>query len=263
MLQCPKCKGKLHKEEKVYACDARHSFDIAKSGYCNLLLDNRKSTGDDRDMIRSRTAFLLEGHYAPLKERIIEILSQLFVHTLVDAGCGEGYYTNDIKRRIPSMDVWGFDLSKSAVAAASKQKSGVHYFVASVSDLPLKCACTDAVLSIFAPVYEEENYRILKPAGYFLKVEPGPQHLLDLKKVLYDTVYENEAAAMSYPHFRLAWEEMLDYEIHISSGESIRSLFRMTPYYWKTSREATQRLYARQCLTTRVQFHLELYQKER
>lgn len=260
MLKCPKCNEKLYKQDHVYCCQNHHSFDIAKRGYCNLLMGNRTSSGDDKDMVRARTNFLQQGYYEPLRKCLIEMIKTMDINIMVDAGCGEGYYTNEIKEYMKNIEIYGFDLSKSAIDEACKAKNDVHYFVSSVFHMPIENTAVDLILSIFAPIHELENKRILKRQGYFLKVEPGPVHLHDLKTILYDEVYENEAEAVQYSSFKLMKQELLTYEITLSSAEHIRALFQMTPYYWKTSRQATQRLYALDELTTKVQFHIELYQ---
>lgn len=262
MLQCPKCHEPLIKKEKVYCCNQRHSFDIAKRGYCNLLLGNHKATGDDAKMVTARTNFLEHGYYKPLQRKVIEVLENISIHTLVDAGCGQGYYTNKIKEDIQSLEIFGFDLSKTAIDQACRQRKGIHYFVASVFHFPLKEESVDAILSIFAPINADENTRILKSHGYFIKVEPGPKHLEDLKTFLYDTVYDNEAKAKEYPNFTLIHEELLDYHIEIHKQEDIQALFQMTPYYWKTPKESVDKLYHLEYLKTRVQFHIEIYEKQ-
>lgn len=261
MLICPKCKTALYRESNSFVCKEHHTFDIAKRGYCNLLLGNRKTTGDDGDMVKARTKFLYNAYYEPLRSRIIEIIDSIQPKTMIDAGCGEGYYTNEIKKALPNTNIIGIDLSKTAVDEACKGKTSVQYVVSSVFDMPIKSDNVDLVISIFAPIKEQENYRILKQNGYFLKVEPGPKHLYQLKQVLYADVYENEEQAVIYENFQLVKEELLDYEITIPLKEDIKALFQMTPYYWKTAKEASDRLYALDSLSTRVQFHIELYKK--
>lgn len=261
MLKCPKCGDVLNKEGNRYCCKKEHSYDISKRGYCNLLLGNQKSTGDDKGMVRARTMFLSRGYYQKLSDRIIELLKKLQVTIVVDAGCGEGYYTNQIKSNLPNIQLYGFDLSKVAIDEASRSKNGVFYGVCNVFQMPLENECVDAIVSVFAPVNEDENARLLKEGGYFIKVGPGPKHLLDMKKIVYENVYENEEKLMKHIEFKLLEHEVLDYDITVDNEEDIQALFQMTPYYWKSPKEGSDALHALHSLHTKVQFSIELYQK--
>ncbi len=261
MLICPKCKCKLNKIDNSYKCDNNHSFDIAKRGYVNLVLGNSKATGDDKHMVNSRTQFLNHGYYEKLRTCIGNVLSSCEMNTLVDAGCGEGYYTNYFKQLLPSCEMYGFDLSKYAVDEACKAKSGVNYCVCSIFHLPLDNLSCDGVISIFAPVDMDENTRILKENGYFLQVGPGPKHLWGLKQELYSDIYENQVK-VGYEGYKLVKEEYVEDVITIDHQEDIWALFQMTPYYWRTPKENVQRLKNLNKLITTVQFHVALYQKE-
>lgn len=261
MLICPKCKCKLNKVDNCYKCNNNHSFDIAKRGYVNLVLGNSKATGDDKQMVKSRTKFLNHGYYENLRICIGNILTSCKIHTLVDAGCGEGYYTNYFKQIFPASEMYGFDLSKYAIDYACKAKTGVNYCVSSIFHLPLSNESCDGVVSIFAPVDMKENTRILKEKGYFLQVGPGPRHLWELKQELYSDIYENHVE-IGHDRYKLVKEEYVEDVITIDNKEDIWALFQMTPYYWRTPKENAQRLQGLRKLITTVQFHIALYQKE-
>lgn len=64
-LLCPVCGGRLAREKTVWRCESRHSFDVARSGYVNLLPPSAsgKRHGDDKRMVAARTAFLSRGYY--------------------------------------------------------------------------------------------------------------------------------------------------------------------------------------------------------
>lgn len=261
MLICPKCKNKLTKEEHTYECIHHHSFDIARRGYVNMLLGNHKATGDDKEMVKARTNFLSHGYYQPLCDAIKKIVEQDQPAVLVDAGCGEGFYTNQIKDVLPTSTIYGFDLSKFAVDEACKAKKDITYGVCSVFHMPLQDACADMILSVFAPFDIEENKRVLKDGGLFVKVGPASKHLYDLKKVLYDEIYENEGNVENYANMELIHCEYVDYEIEIDGQADIYALFQMTPYYWKTPKAGSERLKCLDILKTRVQFRIEVYKK--
>ena len=64
-LLCPVCGGRLAREKKVWRCENHHCFDVARSGYVNLLPPSAsgKRHGDDKRMVAARTAFLSRGYY--------------------------------------------------------------------------------------------------------------------------------------------------------------------------------------------------------
>lgn len=259
MLECPKCKHTLVKREHRYQCDQNHSFDIAKRGYVNLLLGNHKTTGDDKEMVKARTTFLNHGYYHMLQQRLIELLTKQSIQVLVDAGCGQGYYTNAIHEAC-HCETFGFDLSKYAVDEASKAHNGAFYGVCNIFHMPLSDECADALVSVFAPIDIRENARVLKQKGIFLKVAPGPKHLIDMKKVLYQDVYENEIET-GYDGFELITEELLEDEILLQDQADIKALFQMTPYYWRTPKESVDKLFRMERLQTMIQFHITCYRK--
>ena len=99
---CPICGGPLEHGEKRLFCARGHSFDISSEGYVHLLPPNRmnsKIPGDSAAMAAARTAFLNRGFYAPLRSALAEEIFSLFPgggETVLDCGCGEGYYTAGI-----------------------------------------------------------------------------------------------------------------------------------------------------------------------
>ena len=87
---CPVCGGILTPDGGSYRCDEGHCYDIAKSGYVNLIRSNKSLHGDDRDMIRARNRFLDSGYYAPLRDALCGVLCETLAGTeapvCLDAG---------------------------------------------------------------------------------------------------------------------------------------------------------------------------------
>lgn len=260
MLRCPNCHSELKRIEKTYQCEKGHCFDIAKQGYTNLLIHTQKSTGDNKIMVDARKLFFSQDYYHALKAQIVEIINDLNIQTLIDAGCGEGYYTNTIQSAL-NCEVYGFDMSKLALAKAAKGNQAVHYFVASVFDMPVNDECADAVLSIFAPYSFAEMQRVLKPNGYFIKVGPGPYHLFDLKEVLYQEPYTNQIEVDQDEHFELIKKIEVKDEITVEGQDCIDALFKMTPYYYHTPKIGADKLSSLTQLKTRLEFNIEIYRK--
>lgn len=258
MLRCPNCKSLLVKDNNTYHCIKGHSFDIAKSGYTNLLVHTQKSTGDNKEMVKARNTFFKKDYYVSLKRQLLEIIRNLNIDTMIDAGCGEGYYTNYIKDYL-DINIHGFDMSKYALNYASKANKKVNYFVSSIFDLPLIDNSVDLVLSIFAPISEIEFRRILKDEGYFIKVSPHKRHLWELKELLYDKPYENEIKDFNYQLFDKVDEYIVKDVVTIGSSEDLKALFIMTPYYYHTSKEDIDKLNNVDKLDITLEFYIEVY----
>jgi 23S rRNA (guanine745-N1)-methyltransferase len=266
---CPVCGAPLTREARALRCPAGHSYDLAKEGYVNLLPVNHRhsaSPGDDREMVAARTRFLDGGWYAPLRERLCGLAEQVCGAdpVLLDAGCGEGYYTAALcaALRHHGGRTAGVDLSKAAARKAAKRCADAEIAVSSVYRLPVRDASVDLLVNCFSPLAAEEFARVLKPGGHFLYVVPGPKHLWELKSVLYDAPYENEEKREDYPGFRLTGVEPVETSFTLYDAESIQALFHMTPYTWKTPKHGAERLAQRSELTVTAQFRIHEYRRE-
>lgn len=259
---CPNCGNPLEKNEHTYICQKGHSFDIAKSGYVNLMLNvGQGRHGDDKAMVHARTDFLNGGYYRPLANAIMEILKQENPKTILDAGCGEGYYTRLFSDCLPEAKVVGLDISKDALAVAAKKCKNCEFAVASTSSMPIQSKTMDCVLTIFSPFFPEEFCRVLRTGGYFIRVIPLEYHLHELRELVYDHPYDNTVPDLGIDGFTLIDNKKVEYSISIDGKENIRNLFTMTPYYYKTGREDQEKLESVSSLTTTVSFGIVVYRK--
>lgn len=265
LIRCPVCGGALSLDGRTYLCERRHTFDVAAAGYVNLLAPGKKNNataGDPKEMVRARSLFLDAGYYDGIADKLKELVGEGGV--IADCGCGEGFYTARIADC--GTEVIGFDASKFAVEHGGKvarrlELSHLHFYTANIFDLPLRDGCVDTVINLFAPVAREEFLRVLKPGGRLIVGASGKRHLMGMKRVLYDTPYENEANALSLPGFAPEARETAAYEIEISGKDAIRALFSMTPYYFRTSPEDCAKLYACDTLKTEVETDFFVFRK--
>ena len=264
---CPNCGSVLERTQTQYLCPRGHSFDLAREGYVHLLPANRKHAkepGDDREMVRARTQFLDGGWYAPLRQALCDLTAERIRGRgalLLDAGCGEGYYTSALQALLGAAGgrVCGVDLSKAAVRKAARRCPGAEIAVASVYHLPLPDASVDVLVNCFSPLAAQEFARVVRPGGSFLYVVPGPRHLWELKQLLYEHPYENEEKQEEYPGFALDAVVPVETGFTLTDNEQIRALFHMTPYTWKTPKDAKQRLEAVQALPLTAQFRIHVF----
>lgn len=267
LFACPVCGAPLRDEGRALRCGAGHSFDRAREGYVNLLPANQKhslSPGDDREMVRARSLFLERGYYAPLRDALCGICAARCPNggVLVDAGCGEGWYTAAISESLADAGraavVLGLDISKEAVRLAAR-RGGADYAVASSRAMPLADGAADLLLNCFSPLFAEEFRRVLRPGGAFVYVVPAARHLWQLKAAVYDVPYENAEKVEAYDGFRYDGPTRVRGEIALDNPGDIRSLFAMTPYAWKTPAEGRARLAALTSLTTEIGFDIHCY----
>ena len=271
-FRCPLCGGPLAEGPHALRCQNNHSFDTSKEGYTHLLPVNQKHSklpGDDKGMVAARRAFLEKGWYAPLREALCALAQERTPGSspvVLDAGCGEGYYTAGVRDALLAKDktplVAGIDISKFSLQKAAKKYPGIQFAVASAYRLPAAAESVDLLLNVFSPLALEEFRRVLRPNGTYLYVVPAPYHLWELKQVLYDAPYPNEEKETPYEGF--AYEKIVPvtYSIHLPSREDVHALFQMTPYYWKTGREGAQRLENLAELDCKIDFRIHVFRRD-
>lgn len=269
-LRCPCCGAPLLPAEgnASLVCTApaggkRHCFDLAKSGYVNLDVGHAGG-GDGKDLVAARTAFLESGAYEPISDAVNDALRTYAGGGFaVDAGCGEGYYTNRAALALPSMDFFGIDLSKFAVDAAAKsgtrKGSRAAFAVAGIFDLPVRDGSAAAVMNLFAPCAESEFLRVLADGGVVILVGAGEDHLLGLKRAVYEVPYRNTPRADLPTSMKRIETKRVSYTASLTSNEQIKALFSMTPYAFRTSREDAAKLDRLDRLETEVDVTVEVY----
>ncbi len=268
MWRCPVCHAALTPHERSWRCASGHAFDEAREGYVNLLITHQRRQrlpGDSPEMLRHRRSFLEAGHYGALAEAIEQ---RLPAGHLLDAGCGEGWYSRRWPEQRPGSIVWAVDIAKEGVRLAARraQRSGsCHYAVASVYDLPLLDHSMDAVVNVFSPVHSEEIARVLRPGGVLITATPGPEHLLGLKRHLFeqpelhDGAGPLDAVAAVNDAVRKVDSHRLHYVITLSSEDEVKSLLGMVPYAWYVDEATRTRVENLPRLETVVDFVVSVY----
>lgn len=268
-FSCPVCKAPLYASESGYSCMNSHNFDRAKSGYVNLLLSNQmnaKFPGDNKFMVRARRDFLDKGYYSDLLERIISMADRVCGDiALLDAGCGEGYYTAGVYTALKgsgrNISAAGVDISKFALNAAAKRQRDIEFAAGSVFHIPAPDSSCNLLMNIFAPFCLEEFSRVIENNGYMLMVIPGKRHLWQLKCSVYENPYENILKGFEIEGFKLEERSHISRKIFVD-GSDIMNLFSMTPYYYKTSEKDRKKLEALENLETETEFEVLLYRKK-
>ena len=239
-ITCPLCRQDLDQQPATWRCALGHAYDVAREGYVNLLPVQHKKTrdpGDNPEMVQARRKFLFAGHYQPLRDAVLALLAPLRAHSLLDLGCGEGYYTGAFTAVAP--DVAGLDISKPAIQLAAKQFRGITWLVGSGAQLPLADASVDIVSSMFSQLYLEHTRRVLKPGGHLLVVTPAPDHLWSVREKLFDEVRAHQPdkfLAGLDTHFELTARQEVRVPLQLTR-DTLEQLLLMTPYAWKARPE--------------------------
>ena len=271
-LSCPICGAAMRVSADSGASlicggEKKHCYDFSARGYVNFSASNHSGSGDSKQAVMARSAFLDKQFYRPVAEEICKVLNKYIPDrkgTVIDAGCGEGYYSSIIAEN--DYSVFGVDLSKHAIDSACKrinQKNiqNAFFAVASVFDIPFADKSADAVVNIFAPCVEKEYFRLIKDDGIVVVVHAGRDHLLGLKKAIYDTARVNEERDDLPQGFRLIEERRVNFEISIDENQDVKNLFAMTPYYWKTSKNDFEKLEKIDFLKTEIDMIISVFGK--
>jgi 23S rRNA (guanine745-N1)-methyltransferase len=266
-FSCPVCGEKLNTSDKGVLCVKVHSFDRSRYGYYNLLLGSGGGHGDNKDMILARRAFLGGGFYEPLAKHIAQKALDYtpIGGSLLDAGAGEGYYTDIIERsfmmRERQSDVSAFDISKDAVKEICKKNPRICAVVAGSYHMPIPDCEFDTVINTFSPLALEETRRVLKPQGVFIMAIPGEMHLYELKAMIYDTPYKNTVEDTALSGFELLSDEELSYDIYLGNSDAVKNLFMMTPYAYRTGSEGRERVLRAESLKCTANFKIFVYRR--
>lgn len=240
-LACPKCHEAIILENKTYRCKNNHCYDLAKSGYINLLLNPDKACnnpGDNKDSLLCRKAHLNQGYYDVILNEVISYIQKHPFENMeiLDLGCGEGYYTAGIKKAFEDANVYGLDISKEGIQMATKYRKDIHWIVGNSKNIPLLDHSMNVITALFTVVNSDEIKRCLKEDGYMIHVTANPYHLVEFKELIYD-----EVKVKSDEHIRLPFhvEESYDFKktIHLKNKEDTLNLLKMTPHFYHIKKE--------------------------
>ena len=261
-LACPLDGAPLHREGGAWKCASGHNFDIASQGHTHLLPVQHKRSldpGDSKEMVAARRRFLNAGHYQPIAEAVARaVLADLPAQAAcLDAGCGEGYYLRQLAAAATGQNqtlaILGLDISKWAVLAAAKQDPRPNWVVGTNARLPVLDGTVDRLLCLFGfPVYGEFA-RVLKPGGRLIQVDAGPDHLRELREIIYPTLKPHRPVENTAPAgFTALPGETVRFTLSLDSQEQIADLLAMTPHLYRASPEGRARAAALTALSLTV-----------
>lgn len=271
-LACPLDGAALTDAGSRWRCEHGHSYDVARQGYVNLLPVHKKRSrdpGDSKDMVAARHRFLAAGYYAPVAQAIsTALLADLGARqcvAILDAGCGEGYYLRElaaVPHRPPCMLLSGLDISKWAVQCAAKQNHEMRWIVGSNANLPVLSMSLDRVLCMFGfPVYSEFA-RVLQDDGLLIQLDPGPEHLRELREIIYPSLKPARTDKGGVPEeFERVSSDTIRYVADICGAGLVQDLLTMTPHLYRASAEGRARAAALTSLSVTIDVRLVVLKK--
>ena len=233
---CPICRENLTLVESSLKCENRHSFDLAKFGYVNLVPQIKQSANYDKENFQNRQQILEAGFYQAILEVVSDLLSNSKnAKTILDIGCGEGFYSRKLQKRHPDKTFYAFDISKDSVQIAAKSEPNwaVNWFVGDLARLPIKDASMDILLDIFSPANYGEFRRVLSKDGILIKVIPTENHLKEIRQRVQDQLtnkdYSNQDIKNHFQeHFTILSSQTASLTKTITA-EQLQALLSMTP----------------------------------
>lgn len=276
LLTCPFDHEPLLEHPGSLRCLNGHSFDIAREGYVNLLPVQYKKTkdpGDSKLMVQARHAFLSAGFYDPIAEALNRICLDLSksrdepLHIL-DAGCGEGFYLRRLGHALQNLgkksELIGLDISKPAIQKAAKTDRSIAWLVASGKQPPLAPQSLHLILCLFGFCFYEDFAALLKPGGYLVRIDAGPEHLIELRERIYPELKpakvfdysEAERAGMQ----RIA-DQSVSFKLPKLNEEALFQLLAMTPHLYRANKELLSQLEADSLPELSVDVCARIFQK--
>ncbi len=257
-LACPIDGLVLQHHDGTLKCEQGHSYDIARQAYVNLLpVQHKKSRdpGDSKAMVTARARFLNAGFYAPIASRLAELSLEYSAGTsslsCVDAGCGDGYYLDYFYHYLEQQHaqaeymLTGLDISKWAILAAAKRNRDITWVVGNSQYAPVCADSVDILWSVFGFSHGAGFSKMLHTAGKLIRVDAGPDHLLELREIIYPVVRrvdQSSAVVRQEVGFRQIDNQSLCYQTAAVGQPLLSDLLLMTPHLYRASHEGKQAL---------------------
>ena len=233
---CPICQENLTLVESSLKCCNRHSFDLAKFGYVNLAPQIKQSANYDKENFQNRQQILEAGFYQAILDAVSDLLANSETSTTVlDIGCGEGFYSRKLQESHSEKTFYAFDISKDSVQIAAKSEPNwaVNWFVGDLARLPIKDASMDILLDIFSPANYGEFRRVLSKDGILIKVIPTENHLKEIRQKVQNQLTNKDYSNQDIKnHFQNNFTILSSKTASLTkpiTAEQLQSLLSMTP----------------------------------
>lgn len=238
VFRCPICKGSIKNvTENSVICKNNHCFNMSKKGYINLIKNNNK-TIYDKDLFEARSKIYDQKVYEILSEEIINIVDKYTtgekINYVLDAGCGEGYYLNQLyldEKINKKCRLIGIDIAREGVALATRFENRVFWSVSDLSNLPFDDNKIDVILDILSPSNYREFARVLNKKGIIIKVIPEENYLQEIRSQIKTYIkkdkYSNKNIVDVFEtNLDIVYEKRITYKV---KDFNLEDFIKMTP----------------------------------
>lgn len=248
LMRCPRCGSAFSLNGASLICEQNHCYDLSRRGYVNLAPSHDQSAEKyDADLFESRRIVFESGFYQPVMEAIAALLPKDEI-TVLDVGCGEGWYARTLAGQFPEAELLGLDISRDAITAAAQSQSRANWLVADLKRLPVADHSVDVLLDVLTPADYAEFARVLKPEGLLIKAIPGVEYLHEVRHAVAPWLrsgdsYDNTRVV---DHLRENAQVLSDTEICVTTPltlEQSHAFLRMTPMTFSVPREVLDGLH--------------------
>lgn len=237
LFRCPLCHESFEPNGSSLTCKNNHTFNVARKGHVNFV-PGQRPLKYSQELFLARGRVFNQGFYAPVLEKVQSIIEtyrkeqNLSVLQIVDVGCGQGYYSKGLASN-PNHTVIGFDLSTDAIALAASGPHQALFMVADLTNIPLADQSQDIILDILTQANYKEFQRILKPGGIIIKVIPGEEYLIEIRRLLAGSIqkdkHSDEAVIQHFQdHHPLKEMTGTHYTLPVDSNQA-KDFLQMTP----------------------------------
>jgi len=220
VLRCPVCGGDMSRAGDDFACANKHRVNVNRKGCVNFLSSPVDSCYDAA-LFQARRRVFGAGCYLPVAETI-EAMLPPGEHRLLDAGCGDGWYLNELLQRHEDWQGAGVDISRDAILQATDQPCTALWCAGDLRKLPFRDGVFTAILDVLTPANYDEFRRVLAPAGLLLKVYPGSGYLKEIR----------DARGME-PYAEGQVEAYLREKAQVVEERRVTMSHRVTPELWR------------------------------
>ena len=277
-LACPIDGLALKITDRGLTCLRNHNYDISRHGYVNLLpvsLKPSKDPGDSRAMVDARRAVLEHGVYEPIAIALSDMVikhakaMQSTEQLLVDAGCGDGYYSNVLRTALrkscthTEFIILGVDISKWAILAAAKRYSDCVWVVGNNKQLPVVSHSASIITCLFG--FETWHpWSVLQKSGQLvITVKAGPLHLIEIRELIYKTVHIHPLTVAKTPlaaGYLCIAKEQVKYSVSVDKNEIVGKILTMTPHGYRIPVDARRSIDTSLISTLTLDIEVRVYQ---
>lgn len=277
-LACPIDGKPIVQTDKQFVCENGHTYDIARQGYVNLLpvhFKRSRQPGDSKAMINARTQFLETDIYQPIADKLNEIVAGQIINDkdvcILDAGCGEGFYFESLMKFLSdhsnsnNISLIGLDISKDAIVHASKRTKQISWIVGTNRQPPILDQSVDIIICMFGFISWKGFNKTLKPDGIIILLDPGDEHLKQLREIIYPVVDKQDTGdskRIEIEGYTLLHSEKILFNEKISSNVQVNHLLIMTPHFYRASKTGRDAACQLSELDITVDVNINILQKQ-